>query len=238
MRIVRALKEAGSIYSSPDDRIGYGIPDMKKAFSALLTEFASSTATVDNCIVTLNWSSKDVAAMKYEIERKAPGDLTFIKIGELNPQAGNILTNHDYQSTNILSNLNAGTVSYRIRQIIDTAATSFTAIYIDTAEITISSSCTTTDTTDPNSSESSIIIAPNPPIGSTTSLIVETNDAIADMPITVYDMQGRLVLQLQRSKPAGKAIFEIPIDRLARGKYMIRVNNGRKTIGKTSLLKL
>jgi len=238
MRIVRALKEAGSIYSSPDDRIGYGIPDMKKAFSALLTEFASSTATVDNCIVTLNWSSKDVAAMKYEIERKAPGDLTFIKIGELNPQAGNILTNHDYQSTNILSNLNAGTVSYRIRQIIDTAATSFTAIYIDTAEITISSSCTTTDTTDPNSSESSIIIAPNPPIGSTTSLIVETNDAIADMPITVYDMQGRLVLQLQRSKPAGKAIFEIPIDRLAKGKYIIRVNNGRKTIGKTSLLNL
>ena len=75
--------------------------------------------------------------MKYEIERKAPGDITYIKIGELNPQAGSVLTNHDYQSTNVLSNVNAGTVSYRIRQIIDTAAASFTAIYIDTAEITI-----------------------------------------------------------------------------------------------------
>ncbi len=237
MRIVRALKEAGSIYSSPNDRIGYGIPDMKKAFSALLTEFAESSATVNNCSVTLNWSSKDVAAMKYEIERKAPGDMAFMKIDELNAQSGSILTNHDYQYTNILSHVNAGTVSYRIRQIIDNVPASFTAIYIDTAEITISTACAA-DTTDPNSSETKIMVAPNPPIGNTTSLIVETNEAIPDMPIAVFDMKGRLVMQLQRSKPAGKAIFEIPVDRLSKGKYIIRVNNGRKTIGKASLLKL
>ena len=35
MRIVRALKEAGSIYTSPNNRIGYGIPDLKKAFASL-----------------------------------------------------------------------------------------------------------------------------------------------------------------------------------------------------------
>jgi hypothetical protein len=58
------------------------------------------------------------------------------------------------------------------------------------------------------------------------------------MPIAIYDMGGRLVLQLQRSKPAGKAIFEIPVDKLAKGKYIIKVNNGRKTLGKTTLLKL
>ncbi|HET6225642.1 MAG TPA: S8 family serine peptidase, partial [Bacteroidia bacterium] len=39
MRIVRALREAGSIASAPNDRIGYGIPDMKVAFSSLLTQF-------------------------------------------------------------------------------------------------------------------------------------------------------------------------------------------------------
>ena len=58
MRIIRALKEAGSIYTSPNDRIGYGIPDMKKAFSSLLTEFATSSATVNNCIVSLNWTER------------------------------------------------------------------------------------------------------------------------------------------------------------------------------------
>ena len=238
MKIVEALKQAGSIHTSPNDRIGYGIPDMKKAFGTLLTEFASSSATVNNCNVTINWVSKDVSAMKYEIERKTPGDPTFIKVGELNPTAGSILATHDYQFTNILSNVNAGTVSYRIRQIIDTATAGFTAIYIDTAEVTTTSACTTTATNDPNASETKIIIAPNPSKGGVVSLIVETNDAIADMPITIFNMKGQLVMRLQRSKPAGKAVVEIPVDRLARGKYIIKINDGRKTLGKTSLLRL
>ncbi|MEI9807971.1 MAG: hypothetical protein WDO16_08915 [Bacteroidota bacterium] len=34
--------------------------------------------------VTLNWSSKDVSAMKYEVQRKAPGDADYSKIGEVN----------------------------------------------------------------------------------------------------------------------------------------------------------
>ena len=238
MRIVRALREAGSIYSSPNDRIGFGIPDMKQAFASLLTEFASSTATVSNCTVTINWSSKDVGAMKYEIERKAPGDIAFTKVGELNPQAGAVLSNHTYQATHVLSNVAAGTVSFRIRQIIDTTVASLTAVYLDTTEIVLVSPCTTTGTNDPNASETKVIVAPNPPAGNSISLVVETNEAITDMPIAIYDMKGRLVLQLQRSKPAGRAVFGIPVDRLAKGKYIIRVNNGRKTIGTTSLLKL
>jgi hypothetical protein len=32
-----------------------------------------------------NWTSKDVGAMKYEIERKAPGETNFSKVGELTP---------------------------------------------------------------------------------------------------------------------------------------------------------
>ena len=35
MRIVRALREAGSIASTPNDRIGYGIPNLKTAFGTL-----------------------------------------------------------------------------------------------------------------------------------------------------------------------------------------------------------
>ena len=73
MRIVRALREAGSIASAPNDRIGYGIPDLKSAFGTLLTEFASSSSTISGCRITVNWTSKDVSAMKYEIERKRAG---------------------------------------------------------------------------------------------------------------------------------------------------------------------
>ena len=238
MKIVQALKQAGSIYTSPNDRIGYGIPDMKKAFGLLLTEFAFSSASINDCNVTLNWTSKDVTTMKYEIERKAPGELAFTKVGELNAVNGTILATHDYQFTNMLSNVNSGAVIYRIRQIIDTASASFADIYIDTVEVTAASSCTTTGTNEPTASDTKITIAPNPSTGGPASLIVETNDAIPNMPIAIYDMGGKLVLQLQRSKPAGKAVFEIPVERLAKGKYIIKVNSDRKTLGKTSLLKL
>ncbi|HRF18155.1 MAG TPA: S8 family serine peptidase, partial [Chitinophagaceae bacterium] len=102
MKIVRVLQQSGSKATNPDDRIGYGIPDVKKAFGFLLTEFATSTSTVNGCRVTINWSSKDVGAMKYEIERKAPGETSFSKIAEVNPQAGTLLANRSYQYNNDL----------------------------------------------------------------------------------------------------------------------------------------
>lgn len=235
MRIVRALREAGSISNTPNDRIGYGIPDMKKAFGSLLAEFATSSALANNCIVTLNWTSKDVRAMKYEIERKAPGENGYTKVGELNPVAGSILANHSYQFDNTLSNLNTGNISYRIRQIIDTVSASFTAVYIDTVTVNNTINCPGTPNPD---NTVNIIVAPNPPSGETATLIVETTYAIENMPIAVYDMKGRLMIQLSKSKTAGKVLIDIPTEKLARGRYIVRVNNGSKTIGKTTLLKL
>jgi serine protease AprX len=141
MRIIRALKEAGSSFNSPNDRIGYGIPDVKQAFATLLTEFAVSSSTIDTCTAIISWTSKDVSAMKYEIERKLPGEAVYTKIGTLVPQPGSVLSTRSYQFANTVINSPAGTVSYRIRQIIDTAASSFTAVYIDTTNVNIGSSC-------------------------------------------------------------------------------------------------
>jgi serine protease AprX len=237
MRIIRALKEAGSIFNTPNDRIGYGIPDMKTAFASLLIDFATSAATVNSCNATLTWSSKDIGAMKYEIERKAPGETNYTKIADIVPQAGDILANHNYQFNNTLANTGTGTLSYRIRQVIDTAAASFTAVYIDTANVTLTQTCTTTATNDPNPNETSIIILPNPSIGEAT-MVIQTANAIPDMPVSIYDMKGRLVIQLRKSKGPGKAIIDLPVKILSGGKYIIRVYNKQTTIGSASLLRL
>jgi hypothetical protein len=237
MRIVRALREAGSIAQAPDNRIGYGIPDMKKAFGSLLTEFATSSASVNNCIVTLNWTSRDVSSMKYEIERKAPGDLQYTRIGELNAAAGSLLTTQTYQFTNPLTNTGAGNISYRVRQVIDTSVAGLSAVYIDTAQVSISAACTTTGTTEPGTDHAILLVVPNPAVG-TTTLMIETSYAIPHMPVFIYDMKGRLVIQLTRSKTAGKAMFELPVEKLSKGKYLIKVNDDKKTIGKTGFLKL
>lgn len=232
MRIIRALKEASSIFSTPNDRIGYGIPDMKAAFGTLLTEYATSNALVSNCVVTLNWNSKDVAAMKYQIERKAPGDASYIKIADVDPQAGTILANHSYQFTNTLTNVTAGTISYRIKQIIDTAAATLTAVYIDTANVALAAACT-------GSSGSGDVFHVRPsPTTANAVLIVQTNDAITNMPITIHDMKGRLVMRLNSSKTAGLVTIPLPVSILAGGKYIVRIYNNQKAIGVAEFLKL
>lgn len=237
MKIIRALQQAGSIASGPDDRIGYGIPDMKKAFANLLVDFATSNAINDACTVTINWTSKDVDAMKYEIERKAPGETDYTKLGEVNPEAGSTLANHSYQFNNTLVSIAAGTVSYRIRQIIDTASATFTAVYIDTSDVA-SSGCFPTATNDPNLNDASVKVQPNPVSGKTATLVIETNYAVSNMPIAIYNMNGDLVMQLQKAKGSGKASFDLPVQGLSKGKYIIRVYNKQKTIGTASLLKL
>ncbi|MBI5372229.1 MAG: S8 family peptidase [Sphingobacteriales bacterium] len=238
MKILQALKQSASKYATPDDRIGYGIPNMKLAFTNLLTEYASSNATVNSCTATLSWTSKDVQAMKYEIERMAPGETSYSKVGELSPQAGNILTIHNYQFTNSLAGLNAGTVSYRVRQVVDTAAASLTAVYIDTANATVAAGCFATGTGNTDPLKEKITLLPNPAGGSTVSLVIETSYAIADMPVRVYDAKGSLVLQQENTKGSGRKTIELPISGLAAGNYYISVFNGQKLLGTSALIKL
>ena len=238
MRIVRALREAGSIASAPNDRIGYGIPDLKSAFGTLLTEFATSSSTISGCKVTVNWTSKDVGAMKYEIERKGPGETNFTKVGDINPTAGSQFATHTYQFENTLATGASGSFSYRIKQIIDTAAATLTSVYIDTTIANVSTPCVVTGVVNPGTSGNYVTVRPNPSIGSTATLIIETNDAIANMPILIYNMNGRLVQRLQESKGSGKKIIDLSVSKLARGKYFINVYNKNALVGTAEFIRL
>jgi hypothetical protein len=80
-------------------------------------------------------------------------------------------------------------------------------------------------------------VVPNPAPAQVT-LEVETNYAVADMPVNIYDAKGRLMHKMKLSKGIGKATFPLPIERFAEGTYYISVYNGDKLIGTTALLKL
>jgi hypothetical protein len=144
MKIINAIRQAGNNLETPNDRIGYGIPDMKKAVMSLIKEFASSAATVNSCQATINWTSKDMSAMKYEIERKNPGENTYQKIGEV-AGTGNLFATHNYSLNDVLYGLSAGTATYRIKQIIDTAAATLTSDYIDTITVAVNALCALND---------------------------------------------------------------------------------------------
>ncbi|NOT52923.1 MAG: S8 family serine peptidase [Chitinophagaceae bacterium] len=238
MKILKAMQQAGTRASNPDDRVGYGIPNMKTAFANLLKDFATSSATVNACNATINWTSKDVRAMHYIIERKLPGEVNYTPVGQLPPATGDILAIHNYQFNNVIISPTPGTVSYRIGQVIDTALATLTLVYIDTANVTITSGCFATGTGNVDPDKVAVTVQPNPVSGTTLTLIIETPYAVTNMPIGVYDSKGRLMIQVNSSKGTGKKTIDLDIQRLATGKYYIKVLNGVKTIGTAELLKL
>lgn len=234
MKIVQALRMAGHKAATPDDRVGYGIPNMKLAFSNLLAEYATSSSSVSGCRITVNWNSKDMSAMKYEIERKAPGEPGFSKIGEITAQPGALLANRTYQYHNDLAAGSSGSYSYRIRQVIDTAIATYTAVYIDTTLIQVAAPCVA----DPGNGATLVSIRPNPVSGNTVTLIVETPSAVNHMPIAIFDGKGRMVMQLKESKFAGRKTIDIPVWKLSKGKYYIRVMDGANLLGVAEMLRL
>jgi hypothetical protein len=238
MKIIGALREAGSRFTNPNDTIGYGIPDMKKAFGSLLRDFATSSATFNNCNTRIEWSTKDVSAMRYEIERKTPADLNFVKIADIPSFAGNsILGKRDYFFINVMVGVPSGTTQYRIKQVTDTSIAEFAFEYIDTASVTLTVNCTATGTSDPNTVTEKVSVIPNPSYA-TAQLAVETSYAVSQMIIRIHDEKGRLVHQLKTQKAGGKAYIELPYLKPGKGKYYISVLNGNKLISTAEWIKL
>jgi serine protease AprX len=228
MKIIHALRQASSQYVTPDNRKGYGIPDMKKAFQTLLQEEVSISASLNNCGTTISWSSKDAAGMRYEIERKAAGDAEFKKLSQLvvtTPTFGN----RSYQFIDGLAEQSTGAIQYRIRQVIDTAAATLTSFIMDTAMVNVVVAC--------NNTSRPMLLFPNPARNHFT-LQVNNTEALDNLLVQMRDASGKLVYQKWESKPAAIAVYSIPAYHLAKGKYFVTVYSNGKQLATETLLKL
>lgn len=236
MQIIRALRQSGSQYTSPDDRIGYGIPDMKKAVLVLLKETASTAVTSTSCKNTLTWTSKDIEGMRYEIERKAPGETVFAKISEQTTK-GTTFSTQSYQWTDSLLNIQAGTITYRIRQVIDTAAASTTADYIDTVSVSLAATCTTTPVTNVPLTGEEYTLMPNPALSKLT-LRMFTSYSVSALSFRITDNKGRILLVQKQSKLPGTATFDFPVSHLANGTYYLEVFKDNTRLTTKEFIKL
>lgn len=236
IKILNALRQAGSKATAPDDRVGYGIPDVKKATLNLLKDFSTATVTATACKNTINWTSKDVSSMKYEIERKTSTETTYTKIGERNG-TGVSFTNHSYTFADSLLGVQAGTISYRIRQVIDTEATTFTADYIDTVITTLSASCITTAINPVTVNGEEIRIAPNP-VTDNVIIKMTTTYPIPKLLFRIIAANGQVITNYQRSKIGGTATFTLPVLNLPKGKYYIAIFNANNRMATREFIKL
>lgn len=212
MAVIQALRQSGSQAQAPDNRVGYGIPDVKKAMGILLKQFAQASIQVQGCRATISWQSKDMAAIRYVIERLDPGSNTFITVGEQNG-TGTSWGVRNYQFSDKLEGLGAGTLSYRILQVLDTSSTASYSVYIDTVTAALQPSC---------GLGSRFSIMPNPV---PRQFILQTHfeEAIEALQVALINSAGQQVQVLRFAKPAGTANFPINVAHLAAGKYYLRV---------------
>jgi hypothetical protein len=235
MNIIYALRQAGNIAATPNDRVGYGIPDMKKAVLILLKQAVTSSATLSNCRVTLNWSSQDVRGMKYEIERLLPGQATYIKVGEMAATGTDFsLPSQPYTFTNTIPSATLGTVSYRILQVIDTTAggAGLLADYIDTVSIITTIPCQNTA-----SIQDLVQLMPNP---AQDRLTIEMNtvESVPNMVVRIVNATGQQVSSYQKVKGPGLTYIDIPVVHLPRGIYFISFFDNGKLLVTKELVKL
>lgn len=230
MKVFDAMKRAGSKYTNPDDRIGYGIPDMKKAFAILLADYATMTATNGGCQVGITWKSKDVGSMQYVLERKLPGETNYITLLTRSAQAGTVLANHNYNHTDQLADITPGIAYYRISQWIDTTAASKQLVYLDSVQVTLSSACKTNTTP--------LQLYPNPASGKTlVTVAIYTPTASQSLCITIHNAAGQKVHQQFSTKAAGAYTINLDVTSLVSGSYLITAWDGETKIGTQKLIK-
>jgi hypothetical protein len=124
MEMIGITQESSHIFSAPDGRFGYGIPNMKKAFILGLKKVYTVTPTISSCFVNADFKAKDNGNSVYELQRKLPNETGFSTLKTLNASVGSFaLKNYNFKDT--ITTLNFGAVSYRIKHTMGTDTSFF-----------------------------------------------------------------------------------------------------------------
>ncbi|MFM6923917.1 MAG: S8 family serine peptidase [Ferruginibacter sp.] len=125
MGIISVMQQSATRATNPDDRVGYGIPDMKKAFVKLIKQLYTQQSAVANCGVTLQWTAKTDSVISIVVERKLPAASSYTAISTQTSTGAFLSRNFSY--TDDLRGFPATGIWYRFKMNI-AADTSF---YLD-----------------------------------------------------------------------------------------------------------
>jgi serine protease AprX len=132
MSIIDALHKASNQANNPDDQVGYGIPDMKKAFVGLIEKLHTQQVAVTNCNAVINWTAKSATDMNFIIERKLPSDTAYQPIDTQSANTNFVTNNFTFSDNLSLLPIGINNIQYKIEMNIATD----TSFYLDSAIIT------------------------------------------------------------------------------------------------------
>ena len=225
MEIIKTLEQSASIANAPNNRMGYGIPDSKKAFVMLQKKYFSKQINFNQCKGILDFSIKTDNTMTIEIERKLSSDNNYSNLTTLsnNDQYGL----HAFHYIDDLYGLDITKADYKFKVSIGTD----TSYYIDSAEINYDLSC------NPNLVENDkISISPNPVITTLNIEIDRLNKTSIE--IAIQNNIGQTVFTKNYTQEAGIAINKINLYHLSKGIYHIQVYADHEKILTKKFIKL
>lgn len=130
MGIITTMQQSATRATNPDNRVGYGIPDMKKAFVMLIKQlFTKQTPQVAGCSVSWQWTVKTDSVISIAVERKLPTDINYTTVNTLTSTGA--FTSRNFSFTDDLRNFTASGIKYRLRM--DIAAD--TSFYLDSITV-------------------------------------------------------------------------------------------------------
>lgn len=135
-QLMQGLRQSADRYATPDDRSGYGIPDVKIAFVRFIQQLHTQNAAMNSCIASFNIGIKASSEMNVQVERKLPSDINYTTIHTQSFTGGFINRSFTFRDT--LSSYTSGVnISYRIKMNIGTD----TSFYVDSATLFYNTQC-------------------------------------------------------------------------------------------------
>ena len=227
MQLIDALRRSGDKFTAPDNRTGYGVPNVKNAFVLLIKQLHTQQITVAaNCTASVQVAVKTAADMYIEVERKLATESAYKTISTITN------TNTQFKRTDVsyVDDLGSITGSMAIQYRIKMTIASDTSFYLDSAILNYVPNCNTGTLTE------NITVRPNPVADNL--FVAITRNTPVNAAIEMYAADGGKVYSLSNQSVNGLQTFTIPVKQLSSGVYFVTVFiNDKKTTTKKIIVR-
>lgn len=219
MEIRDLLLRSADKYNNPDDRVGYGIPDAKKAFVlGIKKTYSRSAPTTDVCNINFEFAAKADTGIEISLERKLPGEAGYT--GIFSGRGTDQFIKNVFRHTDRLPQQTTGPLQYRIRGEIG----GDTSFILDSFLFEFFRTCVVTE-------DAFSLIQPYPLLTRATLNLATVKSGRIE--VAIHDMNGRMVHRESFSHPAGRESRVFDLSRFSKGVYLFSLfMDGRKIFTK------
>jgi serine protease AprX len=221
MAILDAMQRSASKYTTPDDRVGYGIPDMKKSFAILLKKSYTQQSSILNCTATINLNVKYDNTMNVIVERKQSNQAAYSTFKTINGTG--TFSNKSINFTDDLALVSAGVVNYRIKINIATD----TSFYLDSIAVSAPALCTTPVNE----------VKINPNVVTDKTDIIISRAVASKIGIILTNTLGQAIYKTEYNHAIGSQVKSINMQSMPVGIYFVTVFADDKKIETVKILK-